>query len=275
MKKIVDSSAYSSPSLREYLAASTNNIAVLTDYVAMEAYNGKDLQAIFRAAEILGEYPSQVLVLRSTKAVCGLSGRRAGLVRRMIDESQTKEFQKYCLQVASAKRGDGALIRQLLLNKMDAQLHLDRMLRDANELSASLSDVASTFSAVELKTIRKEEPFGQEMKEKMTHRILELTALLHRNHPTVHKLPTVEEVTNTFLFRVAVCAYALAIDWARVGGSSEAKLERVRNDAVDVSFSAYATYFDGLLSDDKKQRRIYVEAQVIMESLFGVKMSKR
>jgi hypothetical protein len=66
MRKIVDSNYPQSPELREYLAASRKNFAVLTDYVAMEAFKGDTLANISSATEILCGFPNQVIVLKST-----------------------------------------------------------------------------------------------------------------------------------------------------------------------------------------------------------------
>jgi hypothetical protein len=43
MRKIVDSNFMQREELRSYLATSTENYAVLTDYAAMEAYKGDTL----------------------------------------------------------------------------------------------------------------------------------------------------------------------------------------------------------------------------------------
>jgi hypothetical protein len=53
---VVDSNYLQSQALRDYLSASTDNYAVLTDYAAMEAFKG-DPQVIYRSMEILAERP--------------------------------------------------------------------------------------------------------------------------------------------------------------------------------------------------------------------------
>lgn len=97
MRKIVDSNYLQAPALRDYLAKSTANFAVLTDYASTEAYKGKTLTSIYRSMEILSQYPKQVIVLRGTQTVCGLKGRRSGLLRRMIDDDQTRGFARAAL----------------------------------------------------------------------------------------------------------------------------------------------------------------------------------
>ena len=42
----------------------------------------------------------------------------------------------------------------------------------------------------------------------------------------------------------------------------------MRNDLVDINFVAYATYFDGILSADKKLGEIYDEASWLLFNVF-------
>src|SRR6266851_566608 len=88
-RMVVDSNVLQSDLLRAYLSKSSDNFAVLTDYAAMEAYKGDTLASIFKSMAILADFPRQVIVLKTTGVLCGLSGRRAGLQRRMIDDEQT------------------------------------------------------------------------------------------------------------------------------------------------------------------------------------------
>jgi hypothetical protein len=78
---------------------------------------------------------------------------------------------------------------------------------------------------------------------------------------------TQEELSNTFLFRTALSAFFLALDWISVGGPKDVKITKIRNDIVDVSFAAYATYFDGVLSMDEKLVRIYHRAAFVLDAI--------
>ena len=74
MRKVVDSNMLQSEVLQSFLHGSKENFAVLTDYVAMEAYKGNTLQSIYRSMEILATRPRQVIVLKGTQSICGLRG---------------------------------------------------------------------------------------------------------------------------------------------------------------------------------------------------------
>src|SRR5260370_13422888 len=94
-RMVVDSNALQSPMLRDYLSKSISNFAVLTDYASMEAYKGNTLASIFPSMAILADFPRQVIVLKTTRVVCGLRGRPTGLQRRLIHREQTSGFSNY------------------------------------------------------------------------------------------------------------------------------------------------------------------------------------
>lgn len=41
--------------------------------------------------------------------------------------------------------------------------------------------------------------------------------------------------------------------------------EKVRNDLIDANFATFATYFDGILTNDKKLFGLYTETHVLLE----------
>jgi len=69
MRKVIDSNFMQKEKLRSYLAASTENYAVLTDYAATEAYKGDTLASIFHSMEIVADYPKQAIVLKAKSIV--------------------------------------------------------------------------------------------------------------------------------------------------------------------------------------------------------------
>jgi hypothetical protein len=60
----------------------------------------------------------------------------------------------------------------------------------------------------------------------------------------------------------------LALTVISQGGLQKKTPSRVRNDLVDMSFVACATYFDGILSDEKKVNEIYGGAAFLLEYVF-------
>jgi hypothetical protein len=269
MRKVVDSNFLQSDGLREYLAKSSGNFAVLTDYAAMEAYKGDTLVSIYRSMETLADYPGQVIILKGTQTVCGL---KAALgpeqQRQLIDEDQTIGFAEYCAFLGAAKGGDTFFQKQLLIHGREATAHMERMLADALTFARGIDGIADIFTASELKALRTRAAFTPAMLEKVTKGILTLAAFLFSDHPGITRLPDAVDFPGTFIFRTALCGYLLAVRWIEVGGASNVKPEKMRNDLVDINFAAYATYFDGLLTADKKLDDIYQDAVFLLGALF-------
>jgi hypothetical protein len=273
MRKIVDSNFLQHEELRTYLADSAENYAVLTDDAAMEAYKGDTLASIYQSMEILSQRPKQIHVLKGTQIVCGLRARGSRIQRKMIDEDQTRGFAQYCRHLDAARRGDVSLQHQLLDHGREATAHMTRMLTDARGMPSVFDDLAKSFTNGELHILRTGAPYNDSLIRKCIQHIMMFAAFMFRDHPTVTRLPNAEELPDRFIFRVALCAYLLALRWISVGGAKNVKPERMRNDLVDVNFAAFATYFDGLLTLDDKLFRVYREACFWLEAVFSTKPS--
>lgn len=267
MRMVIDSNYLQDEKLRSYLAASTNNYAILTDYAAMEAYKGNTLVSIYRSMEILAEHPKQVMVLKGTQVVCGLSGRDATSQESLIDKSQSLEFPEYCRQLLAAKTGDLSLERQLLELGREATQHMDRMLCDMPTLSKGIS-MMKAGAPVRLQGLREGKRFPQAMHYKLIQDVLALAAELFKTHPTVTETPRLSDLRDTFIFRYALCAYILILRGIECGGV-KTNPNKLRDDVVDVNFATYATYFDGLLTADKKAGEVYEDAKLLLREIFA------
>ncbi len=267
-RKVIDSNQLQSEDLRSYLYKSDQNFAVLTDYVAMEAYRGDTLSSIFKSMEVISERPKQVIILKSTITVCGLRGRRQGLQRRLIDEAQTNSFAKYVDALRYAKRGNLSVEQQLLDHGKEATRHLERMLDDAQKTGQSINDIGKNYSKLERAAIRRGEPYTPEMVDKIITDVMHITSIGVSSHPKVSRPPPFLELPNTFIFRSALCVYLFAIFRAAEGSAMFIKPEKLRNDMVDANFVAYATYFDGILTRDCMVHRVYQEAKLFLSAVF-------
>lgn len=269
MRKVVDSNFLQDPRLRAYLTKSSSNIAVLTDYAAMEAHKGDTFASIYKSMSILVDFPAQVIVLKGTSTACGLSGRGPGLQKRLIDAKQTTEFPVYCQCLRAAQNGNGAFRSQLLENGKEATAHLDRMLAEAALLPETIDSLAKNYSKDERRLLRSAGHYSEELIRKLIESVLEIARTMFAGHPSVQRFPPIKELPNTFIFRAALCVYLWALEWIAEGGAKGAKPTTLRNDMVDINFATYATFFDGLLSKDGKAQRIYKEASVFLSAVFG------
>jgi hypothetical protein len=234
----------------------------------MEVYKGDTLVSIFRSMAILSDYPSQVIVLKGTKQVCGLSGSGKGLTKRLIDHSQTGGFARYCIDLKKAKMGDAIKQAVLLEYREEANRHMDLVFNDAGNLADSIQGIAGTFTREEVTLLRKRRSLTEGSFDKLQKSILLIAGFMFRDHPNVSSLPDLSSLPNTFIFRFSLCTYLLAIWWISEGGAHGAGSGRLRNDLVDMNYVAYSTYFDGFLSNDKKANEIYSIAKFMLETMF-------
>ncbi|MFA6178460.1 MAG: hypothetical protein WC696_02490 [Candidatus Methylopumilus sp.] len=273
MRKVIDSNWLQSPELRSYLSKSKQNIAILTDYAAMEAYQGNTLIGIYKSMEIVADYPDQILILKSTALVCGLSGRSTSLQKRLIDDKQSKDFRIFIRNLRLAKHGNQTVQRQLLKYSNYASEHLNKMLEDAKTTGAAFDDLTTSYSKDEKKLIRNQGIYTYEMIDKIVKAVLKVVGDVLKDHPNVQNFPTYEELPNTFIFRATLCTYLLALNWGATGGAKDVRTKKLRNDMIDMNFVAYATYFDGILSEDAKVNLIYREACLFLSALFACQIS--
>ena len=87
MRMVIDSSTMKDDTLREYLSTFRKNIAVVTDYLMIEALKDDPLRKIFGLMKILTDYPELVIVLMSLRHVSALKGRRCGMTGQMLERS--------------------------------------------------------------------------------------------------------------------------------------------------------------------------------------------
>jgi hypothetical protein len=269
-RKVVDTNCLQSEALRAYLSASDDNYAVLTDYAAMEAYKGETLKSIYCSMEILAQYPKQTIILRGTQDICALNGHAAASLKPLIDEAQTRDFSDYCKHLLAAKCGDLSLQGQLLEHGREATAHIDRMLKDMPTLSPGIDLMAKTYLPAELTILRRREKHTPQMRERLVQNVLLLAEQFFKEHPSVMEWPKGPEVRNTFIFRYALCAYVSILKRIEDGGAGKTKPEKLRNDVIDVNFAAFATYFDGLITSDKRAAEIYAAGDFLLREVFAM-----
>ena len=148
----------------------------------------------------------------------------------------------------------------------------DQMLAHAQDTRSFIHDLAAHYSKEERCAMRTDKAYTDAFINRTVNNILYIASHHFKRHPSVHAVPSYAELPNTFIFRASLCAYLLALDWVANGGVQDAAPATLRNDLVDVNFAAYSTYFDGLLTADKKPRRLQREARVWLIALFDCKL---
>ena len=93
--------------------------------------------------------------------------------------------------------------------------------------------------------------------------VADAVSLLQEN-ARAGKMPNARHLRNTFIFRYSLCRHLYGLMTISQGGLQGKTRERLRNDLVDMTFVACATYFDGILSNETKVNEIYKQAQFML-----------
>jgi hypothetical protein len=141
-----------------------------------------------------------------------------------------------------------------------------RSLVGTNDFQEAIKALTNSFSREERSVVRRKEPFSDAMIGKVASEAVRLAAYGFAMHQNIPRLPRAEELSKTFLYRFALCSCLLSLRWASHGGAEAATSEKLRNDLNDLNFVSFATFFDGLLSDDAKAIDIYKAAKNHLES---------
>lgn len=272
MKLVVDSNQIRTPRLREFLASSPNNVAVLPDFAAIEAYSGDPLKTIFKSMAVLADFPTQVLILKGSAKICAMSGRRKGLQRRFIDETQTRGFSEYVRALRLAENGNTRLQAQIVKLAEAATQHLEKMRMESVNIRGAIEVLGSRYTKEERSALRSRGEFTPELIDKLVRTVLEMVGMIFRDSPLIRKRPIYVELPNTFMFRVTLACYLLGIMRFSQGGFGEMSSEKLRNDFVDMMFVAYGTFFDGIMSADKNVNYMYSEVGLLLRALFDAEV---
>lgn len=267
MKKVVDANYLSDPDLEQYLLSDTQNKVVFTDYACMEAYKGNPLINLSKSLQIVSKFPNQVVILKGTRDVVKLTLLPNG-IEFIEDVDQTRYFSTFCQDIKSAIDGNSKLQAKILENGKIASDHFKQMQDDSRFIISAIYEIIKSLKSEHFESIRKKEPYSSELIDNIITNILIMAMYFFRHHPDVEKIPNDSEIPNTYILRYSISCYLLTLKWISDGGPANIRSDRFRNDIIDMSYVAYATFFDGLLSRDKKMIEIYEETCFILKNIF-------
>lgn len=264
--KVVDTNSLDSYDLKEFLERSRHHAAVLTEWPVIEALNGIDpISSLKKRFAICESNRSQFLLAKEAATLARLRGRQAGLAKRIIDPESSATLVEFLAIISKAARGDNGAARAILRKKSEAEDFLDRFLKASGDFTIWYSVFEKEYSKADLDIIRKRKPYNKSIWTKMTRTVRDLTGFFLAGQDGTVIWPRPAELPNTFCYRLALMLQLHFFDWVASGSPQERKAEGYRNDQIDIFIGATATYFDGLITNDKKLRRMYDDAVWFLE----------
>ena len=272
MKLVIDSNQLRSPKLRKFLAKSSKNIAVIPDFVAIEAYKGDSPKNIFKSMAVLSEFPSQVLALKSTAKNLGMSGRRKNLQRRLIDEAQTRDFPEYIRRLRHTEAGNLEFQTQILSFSTSANEHIEKIGAIATKMHPAIEYFCKQLTKEEQRILKLREEYTPKLVDKLVRLVMDVSVMIFRDSPNAQKIPKYDELPNTFIFRANLAYSLLGFTRFSNGHFGELSTKTLRNDFVDMMLVAYATFFDGIMSSDKMVNKTFEEVSLLLLALFDAEI---
>lgn len=264
MRKVIDTNYLQTEALFNYLNESKENIAIITEYTAIEAYKGDNSHTIYKSIETLSKFPQQVVVLKNTIDICGLNLKSSELPEVLIDYEQTINFKLFCDDLQEAKKNPIKYKDALDAHKIAANAQIARIEKDTPKLQRGLKEAEKTYNEVEIKDIRRKN-YTERVYSRMFKNIFITAELLLQTHPNVKVRPDAELLRSHFLFKNALCFHVMLLRWISNGSQTSNKHSKTRNDIIDMNFVTFALYFDGILSDDQKLINIYEESKIALD----------
>jgi hypothetical protein len=266
-RMVVDTNYLQSEALRDYLEETRNNVAVITPYVEIEMFKGDAPVNVLESTALIAEHPKKVVLTKDSNSVARLKGRKKGVKKRLTSGKRSSEFRKWCRHTRKrAKAGDRQSTEQISRNAANARAQLADMRQNAETFQENLNEVRARYTDEELAAFRKGAPFTPKLVDKIRDQTIEMTQQFFEAHPDRLAWPPKDDLLYTYVFRFALCARLQALYVISRGPAKDVK--RLPNDFIDVSVAAYATLFDGLLSNDAMTNDIYEKARYLLDSDF-------
>lgn len=269
IRKIVDSNYLRRPELEEYLARSPRNMAVLAEFVLLEAQKKKPLLTLAGSTEILSRYPRQVLILRPSSKLLGFHGQGAGLQKRLIDGRKSSGFGRFCEDVKAAASGNAVVPDELARAARTAQSHIASLADAASTILDLFRANAGRFTPDEIKILRSRQPRPWPVQEKLLDMVFESAADVAGGAKLRPRKYTPSDIVNLPVVRYCLCMMLLFIRWIENGRQPAIGNDSVANDVIDANIAAYSTYFDGVLSGDLTVQSLAREARYILAEIGG------
>jgi hypothetical protein len=188
------------------------------------------------------------------------------MMKRLTGGRRTSTFRKWSRHTRERARcGNERSLSRIARRAAGARAQLADMRNDAQTFQQNIDEARKRYTKEELDAFR-EDKLTPALIEKIRVHVMEMTQQFYEHHPDKPEWPPKDDIFHMYTFRFALCARLHALYVIANGVAKDA--ENLPNDYIDVSIAAYATCFDGLLSDDKMTQEIYRKARFMLNEEF-------
>ena len=269
MKVVIDQNCFRSSELVAYLAGAENQ-AVITDTAMYEMLKGADpVYAAKLSLSTLSKCPDQVITTGAAGALMLREFNTGIPITDPIDKIQTEQVRQLLTEIAAAAAGapfpfDRAIVQARLATAMSQR---------RNHVFNKRALVKGVYA---IKSLVSEDIRNDVKAGKMTKKVHEFIS--ETGFHTLKKIAASFPLTDQKIDRLYsefslsaryIMVYLLSqLGWFETGGSESMHDHDATNDLHDVDYIVLGSYFDGVLSREKRVNRICKNFQKFREQSF-------
>lgn len=254
-RRVIDSNIIRSEELRQFLSLGAENFAILPDFIWFELYKQESTDAVVATLSVIGDFPEQIIALRSVSEIASINPRVLNITDSM-EQSNVASNIREMVELITGSDHDSAYVRDQLKLRWGAAVERIPLLLDgADDIMTSLPEMAEQmFTQREIRIIRTESPYTSEMFASIFGAADQIWETVSENSDYRPWVLDKEHKTKTYLFRYSLAIVVYLLWWINNGSQTPKRLDRVQNDLIDLSFAVYGTYYDGLMTADRKAK---------------------
>jgi|CXWL01.1.fsa_nt_gi hypothetical protein len=271
MKVVIDSNRAQSDELAKFLAAARSNRAVVTDWFMMEAYKGETRASIYKSLGVLSRFPRQVIVLKNT-GMCMQTRVGPQMADRLIWRKHTTRFPQFIAEVESAKQGNLFIEEGLQWRGTLASERMQTLTDQSRDIIGQHEMALKGLTKEDIAIIRgKVLPVHEGTIARIVSIAVSIAEAYRQQAEARPENHEGKKYLGSFLFRVGLAQTCSFLEWVRTGGQINMRPEKVRNDYIDAMISVYGTYFNGLMTADKRLALVHSVSRELLRIL-GAKL---
>lgn len=271
---LVDNNFADREGMRAYLGTARSNRAAVPSTVFEEWFKAESPETPRRIQQIACAYPDQIFVLKHTRDLLHMDGNPAGMLFKLIDRQQTRDFEPYCQTVVNAPMSP-ELEAHFAMHRTNARAHVDALLPEARKMMRLFETWDREFTPAQIRSLRGIVGSGRRLSPELQKLTVEKAFKLGGGLFVAHgvdraKIPsTLAEMANLLAVRYGFMTVALYVHMRSASSMAPTNDKRVLNQLMDLKIAAQATYFDGFMTNEKDLDRIYQIGLGIVRALGG------
>lgn len=255
MKKIIDVGYLRDERLEAYLKEDVNNKLVFHNYTCLEAMKA-DTYNMKLTFEIVGKYTNQIQALKGIDEIWKVDYNSTDFQETFISEEQTLLFQNFFLRVSGADDSDTEDAKDLERRSRYAAKCIDEITVVGIAMAMIIEMYIKEMDKDFIEYVRTGKEWKKNEYEFVRTNVHEICKKPFKEIYGI-QLSEKENILNHYIFRDNLSKFFLALKWVTEHGWKSYPVENMRNDIIDMFYVSFASYFDGVLSNDKKVNSIY------------------